>query len=529
MNTKMTMISTTPAYTIWFAGYEFPFEAGVTMFGIIGTTGSGKTTFIRLMMQSFIPYIGQPGKFYDQRCVLYDVKQEMLSILFGAGVDPEKVILLHPYDTRCAAPDFAKDYRTESQALQFATALVPETNENTRFFNDAARDCIAALIVAFNYLAPLKWDFRDLIVALSNQRLLELVLGACPYTEDRLQYFEQPTTGANIMSTIRTKIAPFRSIAACWHRAEERVSLTDWIRDKNGSFLVLGHSEQLRAPLSAINQILFQRLAELTLDLDESSERRIYFVLDEIRHLGKLEALPGLLTNGRSKGAVVILGFQSYEGMCAVWGKEIASEIIAMCANQAHLRLSSGESAQWSSDQFSFRYQEETESSQTSSVSWGPEGTTTSESKTIQTKTEKRERVMPSKFLEMPNANAKNGISGCYISPWFKEVNPEKTTFLQKMLTRQESFDRLMRKSAKEDNFIMRPVEDQILEPWNEDDFKRLNLKHEAPQDAQPVKPPPSNNGSAQLGTFAQLGKKSKSKEKEKGDDEYVITFDYSN
>lgn len=465
-----------PRYTIWFAGYQFPFESAVNHFSFMGTTGSGKTTEIRLMMQSFIPYIGQPGCDYDQKAFVYDAKREVLSILFGAGVPPEKIELLNPFDVRSASWAISKDIQTEGDAIQFAAAIAPETNENNRFFTDATRDCISGVVIAFNDIAPLKWDFRDVVIALSDQRLLCSVLNASPYTRERLQYFEHATTGANILSTIRTKIAPYRTIAACWHHAEESVSLEEWIEDKNGSFLVLGHSEKVREALSAINRIIFQRLAELTLDLGESDDRRIWYVLDEVRHLGKLEGLPGLLTNGRSKGAAVILGFQDIDGMRAVWGNEIANEIIAMCSSQAYLRLSSGSTAQWASDQFSFRYQEEIETSETNSTSWGPEGTTTSESSTKQTKMEKRERVLPSEFISMPIANNKNGVPGCYISPWFKEIDPEKTTFLLKTLLRQESFDRLMRKSAKQDNFISRPKEQERLKPWDNADLERLNL-----------------------------------------------------
>jgi hypothetical protein len=350
---------------------------------------------------------------------------------------------------------------------------VPETNENTRFFNDATRDLVSSTITALNYLAPKNWDFRDVIVPLSNQQFLEPLLKACPYTEDRLQYFENAATAANILMTVRSKIAPFRPIAACWHHATERVSLAEWIKEKNGSFLVLGHSERLREPLSAINRLIFQRLVELTLDLEESDERRIWYVLDEVRHLGKVEGLPGLLTNGRSKGAAVILGFQDYSGMCAVWGEHIANEIIAMCANQAYLRLSSGATAQYASDQFSFLYQPVTETSETLTTTWG-QNPSTSEAKSTQSKMEKQERIMPGDFLSMPIASPKNGIPGAYISPWFKEVDPGKTTFYQTTLRREASFDRLMSKSATKDNFIERPPEQERLEPWDEDDFKRI-------------------------------------------------------
>jgi hypothetical protein len=87
--------------------------------------------------------------------------------------------LLQPYDARHAAFDVAKDIGTESETLQLAAAIAPGTNENTRFFNDATRDCVAAVIVAFNRVTPLKWDLRDVLINawLSGRRTARRELG----------------------------------------------------------------------------------------------------------------------------------------------------------------------------------------------------------------------------------------------------------------------------------------------------------------------------------------------------------------
>lgn len=472
------MIQAPPAYPLWFAGRLLPFEAGVTHFFFAGTSGSGKTTEIRLLLQSFAPYIGQPGFDYEQKMVGFDPKQELLSILFGMGVAPEKIILLNPFDRRSAKWDLARDIRTEAAAIQFAVTIAPETNDTNRFFTDAARDIIVGAIVALNHLAPLKWDLRDLIQSLSKKRNLIALFSSCAYVEDRLDYFEESKTAANIMATIRTIIAPYRTIAACWHHADESVSLADWVEDKQGSFLILGYNTRVREALSAINRIVIQRLVELNLALEESETRRIYYVLDEARFLSDVEkSLSDLLTNGRSKGACAILGFQEIDGLRAVYGKEVTNEILAMCSSQAYLRFSSGSSAQWASDQFSFLYQDVSSTSVTTSTSSGPQGVTTSESTTTQTKQEKRERIAPGEFLSMRIANDKNGIPGAYISSWFKEGTPSVTTFLVKTLTPEESFGKLKRKSSKKDNFIPRDEAHEKLEPWNQDDLDRLNLQ----------------------------------------------------
>ena len=133
-------------------------------------------------------------------------------------------------------------------------------------------------------------------------------------------------------------------IAAAWGQATETVSLTEFMQGE--LVLVLGNDESCRTALDAINRVLFQRLSELILSGPETRTRQTWIFLDEVREAGRLDGLSRLMTKGRSKGACVALGFQAIEGMRAVYGEHVASEITGLCNHKAILRLESPPSAQ---------------------------------------------------------------------------------------------------------------------------------------------------------------------------------------
>ncbi len=169
---------------------------------------------------------------------------------------------------------------------------------------------------------------------LQRRERLQKVLERTEQGQVRLEnYFAEERSLANIMSTVRSRIAPFEPIASLWQRASMKVSLREWI---TGQFvLVLASNEAVGAALDAINQVMFRRLVELSLVESESEQRRSWFFLDEVREAGKLPGLSKLLTKGRSKGVCVVLGFQDVDGLKDAYGEHVAAEIIGQTSQKA--------------------------------------------------------------------------------------------------------------------------------------------------------------------------------------------------
>ena len=440
-------------------GHLLPREAETAHFLCVGTTGSGKTLTIKNLMRSVLPDVGRVP---DQRALVYDAKQDVLSFLGSLNLQVP-VVTLNPFDARGAAWAMGRDVTTVATALQVAEGLVPQERGANRFFSDAARDVVTATQLAFMQLAPGNWGLSDLLLAIDGRGELEAILS----TTDRGRktfalYFSEERTAANILATIRSRLAPLEPIAALWQRSSHSLSLAEWSRGQ--SVLVLGNDESVRVALDALNRVIFRRAVELVLARSESRDRRSWFFLDEVREAGKLDGLTSLLTKGRSKGACAVLGFQDAEGLRDAYGVHRANEIMGQCSNKAVLRLESFETAQWASRLMGDDERIEIRSSVNTDGTWQKRQRTRSEQRV------KAEVVMPGEFLSLPPTNFRNGLVGYYLTPFlgaYRSVTP-LGDLLGPELTPGDS--------SGVPNFISRPGGDQHIKPWGADDEKRLGL-----------------------------------------------------
>lgn len=472
---------------------------GTEHFLVAGATGSGKTVLINLLMKSVLEAKR------SSRAMVYDPKQEVLPTIYAllgqseeavaSGSSPVKV--LHPLDERCCAWDLASDFDGPVSARQFASILVPDSETEgagDSFFTNAVRDLLTGVMLAFINCVPAKrtWTFRDVLLTLLYEPYLRFVL-EMDKTRDgkpfpmvarlRESYLDGDTrTASNIRATINTKLSVYEPIAATWHLAQLKnqvFSLSEWVSDDpRCSTLVLGNDEASRAAIDAINQAVFKRASELLLAKRESTERekseglnQTWFFLDEVREAGRLDGLSRLLTKGRSKGACVVLGFQDIAGMRAVYGDEVANEICGQCNNVAILRLNSPTTAEWAVELFGRRLA----STKGGSRSIDSEGRS---NRGRDTGEDERPYVYTSDFLYLPQTSKTNGLSGYFRSP---NIHPEEhelavhlpwleiAPLLPQVADVREDSMRAARKP--------RPVSEHYLQPWNEEDRKRLGLK----------------------------------------------------
>jgi len=483
---------------ILWGGVRLPSRAATSHFMVVGTTGSGKTITLRLLMQRVLRTIGSAE---NHRALIYDAKQDLASVLGGMGLPRTcPIYTLNPFDTRCVCWDMAKDVRDLATAFQTATLLAPsDKNASQPFFTDSTQLLLYGVLVAFLTRGD-KWTFSDVVRTMQSADVIRAVLESTPETKpiaDR--FFGNPETLQNIMATVATKMVIYEPIAAMWekaYKAGNRVSLSDWILNKGDTdargkpvtrdnyILLLGNSETARKALDAINRVLFQRITELLLNQSENRDdtRRTWIFLDEVAEAGELAGLMSLLAKGRSKGVCVVLGFQDIEALREVYGEKIAHALTGQCNNKAILRLESPATAEWASKLFgAYEAVEERyshgEGGGGSNWSYAQEYVN-------------RQSVLESQFYLLPVINQKNGLSGYYI---VQEVGAYHHTY---------AGHKLFGTSAQDPNkLLMPPVEDvkdiearggseQRLPRWGVLDFVRLKI----PQLARAVKSVASTN-----------------------------------
>ncbi len=227
--------------------------------------------------------------------------------------------------------------------------------------------------------------------------------------------------------------------------------------------------------LVALILFILGRSVELVLNGPEVDDWRTLYVLDEVAKAGKLDSLGGLLAKGRSKGVSAVLGFQDMDGLRAVYDKG-ADELVGQCATKALLRMESPGTAEWASRVVGQTEQWEHQ------VTTAPAGDSTTHQRT------KRDGVLPSEFLSLPPASRDGGLSGYFVVP---EVGAFHRTVPPRAI------GDLLRPKGEEADFVPRPVEEQYLRPWTEDDLRRLGL----PDLGTPT-PPPANPTGPSRGTL---------------------------
>lgn len=430
---------------ITWGGVGLPWSAGPRHFVAAGMTGSGKTNVLLQFMASVLIWIGRKS---DQRALIYDPKTELVSFLYGLGLG-SKVRILHPLDIRSCAWDLAADVNSPTTAQQMAAVFIPDDKDSKNpFFGKAAQQVLAGVFTFLTKTAPGKWDLRDVIFIMERHDLLRQVLESYPDTAALVEeYFQPADTFANVRSTIANWMRSYRPIAACWHRAAEKVSLEDWI--KGEYILLLGQDDSIRVQMDAINRAIFVRATQLILRGSDNTNRRSWLIVDEVRELGDLNGLSRFLTTARSKGACFCGGYQTPSGMKAAVGDHIADEINDNIWSWALFRMGGDVSAEWASKKVGdVEFEEQTQGS---------------------TNIVTRRALLPEYFMELPPPTPQTGVAGVFVTPYtgaYRHSVPGSEIAKARRIARPDV-----------PNFVARPTEHQDLQHWTEEDYRRLNLR----------------------------------------------------
>lgn len=443
---------------------------------ILGVTGSGKGILQRLHLYSLVEQILHQGS--NMRAFLFDPKREQIPLLVAMGVPLEVIRILHPLDARCHALDLARDFDRPAAARELPKLLIPvKGNEAQPFFPNSARLLVNGILQTFLSRSKGKWTLRDVILATWYRGRLEAIIRKVPNWARYQSCFADERVFQNIKATLDVTISEFEVVAALWHN-RPMLSLREWVRE-SGSFLVMGSDPTLHSVIDPLNQLTFNRLAQLILSLDEIAtpvERNAsianpytFLTLDELPSAGNLDMLGRLLKEGRSKGACVLIALQMIYSLRELYGDNVAHEIISQCGNRAILRLADPDTAElatrWIGEE---EYEEKTvgatlmpggREESTSNVSYG---------------VVRLPRVLPCQLWEsFPPVSEINGVRGYFFSPGLAGQRTFEATIDLRNL---EAQNLLVRPDADTRAFVPRLSSDEVLQDWTVDDLDRLGL-----------------------------------------------------
>lgn len=405
-----------PNYFCWGLS-DVPIKRSTEHLVCCGMISSGKTTLIRLFLQSIAPRF-KPAHPHNEQLIIFDAKGNALPILDGLGISPDRedVWILNPFDKRGVKWNIGAAINSPAMARYFASLIVPHEPRSTApYFNNAARQIVCWTAIALTQIKAEAWTLRDLINALESKDKMLAVCGRFPRAKAAVtQHCNDMTNFGGVMSTLETKLGELHEVAALWDSSpsSKSFSVTDFLKGRG--ILVLGHDPVLEESIWPMNAIILKALTNEILREGETKLPRHWFVLDEFHAMQKVDCIRKLLNLGRTKGASVLLGFQSIEGLREIYGPDATEDILQACSNKTFLRAGGAGTAEWAEKHFNKIRQTE----RSTGVSYGPGGKTTSEN----FQTQERSLFLASEFLNLPMPEPGGPIGAINDIPCFRQV-----------------------------------------------------------------------------------------------------------
>lgn len=323
------------------ANVRIPRALEVAHVMVTGATRSGKTTLLRQVAGQLA------GR--GASAIIYDPEGELLSEFY----DPDRGdLVLNPVDAR--SPRWAMEEEATSPAempmLAAALHTAPrDPSPNDLFWLNSARQVFKDLILRIGA------DPRRLsdVLTWPAKEILPLVRGTISST------LLNPQAGGQTAGILATLAIPAASLTLLNAEGSPVWSARRWAESRRGWLWLTctqAHREATLVLTSAWLTLLIHRL--LDTELATAAAREVWFVMDEVQTLRRLEALELLLVQGAKRGLRALLGIQTIAQLRERYGHNTATTMITQPATTIMLRNADVETAKWVADRIGQRERE---------------------------------------------------------------------------------------------------------------------------------------------------------------------------
>lgn len=295
---------------------------------LAGAQGTGKSQqFFRLMKQ---------WRARGKRAIIYDPTGEFTQAFFREGKD----VLMNPLDARSPNWNIWNEIERDYHFDNMANGLIPDPAEADPFWAKAGR-----MVLKDVYRVLGKEGRRsnkalyDAIAKSNLDEMHALLAGTAGAT------YVDPVaerTGMSLKMTVQNQLESFRFL----HDEGEPFSIREWVMDDdNDSWMFITARESMREALKPVLSLWIDTAIKAVLDLDPIHRERLWFSLDELPTLQKLDILKLALTNTRKYGLCMVLGIQDFSQLYETYGQHLARTIISGCQTKLLLRVTDGDAA----------------------------------------------------------------------------------------------------------------------------------------------------------------------------------------
>ncbi len=320
-----------------------PFRLQNRHFSIVGTTGAGKTTALRQLLD----VIAARG----EAALVYDTSGEFIAHYY----DPARGdVILNPFDQRGAFWDLFGEISHPATATRIAHYLINSTGDRDKdVWLETARILVA------NILRTLwqeeRCTLQALLDALQSMSSEELERWLAHTSSARTFAQDADKATGSVLFMLAKAVELLMFLRAVPHDGERSFSFARFFtgidqQEGRKPWIFVPRKEDYFEAMKPLMALWLECAASATLGLPSSDSRRLWFVLDELADLPRVDNLARLLPEGRKFGASVILTFQAIGQMRNRYSREGAEALLGCCNSKLFLQLVDQESREWASE-----------------------------------------------------------------------------------------------------------------------------------------------------------------------------------
>lgn len=306
-------------------------------FLVTGSTGSGKTNLINTLL----PQV----RTAKHPAIVVDQTGEMIERYH----DPNRGdIIFNPLDARSHSWDFWQDATSHNVAIgevdprleKFAKVLFSFDKHNTGSGNDQFWQNSSEILFTSCVESLIKKDYRTIAVLkkiltkVNRQDLASLLQGT-----RAARYFSKnnTTTAESILSVMTTSVRPICLL----QDSKQQFSLKQYfqnIEKGSNSWLFLASSPSQREVTLPLLACILELAVSYLIETGINEQRRMWFVIDELASLGRLNSLSALLAESRKYGGCVMAATQSLNQIFDKYGHYAGSTLFDQFATKFMFR-----------------------------------------------------------------------------------------------------------------------------------------------------------------------------------------------
>ena len=301
----------------------------LTSFLFLAGQRGGKTQIISRLLQAILARSGISG----DRCIIFDIVKTDFTISVPPHADGSEPIIFAPWDQRSAVWSISADVVDEIGAKAFASGMIPLGDSDNPMWALAARSVLVTAIMSLINTHGKNWGWSELCDTCYNKSIEELKeLAALHYLPARrnIEDAESKTT-QSIITNFNAFLEPVYFLSKYWGDAPKsrRFSLVRWLKNDDSKYkniIIQGNQSEQHLSQSYMKSMIELMVSTLLRpDFPQSRTRRIWWILDEVAQLGKVDSLLTIPETLASRGCGLIFACQSFSQLIKIYGKDSAA------------------------------------------------------------------------------------------------------------------------------------------------------------------------------------------------------------